>query len=379
MALVVAQQIRTALEASRHVLVTFPKAYTLDSLGSALALALAAQGLGTRVTVAADGFTWPSQYPFLPAYDVQPTLAGLQQFQLKVKLDRTPLAQLSYSATPEELTVVLVPKQGAWTAADVRTETSDYQYDLIAMVGAADRDSLGAIYADHRDFFFRTPTIAIDHHAANDGFGQYRLVDVTAAATAELVHRLLEEWRVGLGKPIATCLLAGIIEATRSFRDPRTTPATLQAASALVAADADRAGIIRALYRSTPLATLQLWGRVLARLKSDDARRLVWAAVSESDFAESATTPADLPGVLDDLVVNLPTAEAAALLYVTPRRGVRAVVRSYRHRDARALVAPLPATGTAERVELTFSADTALADAEAELIRTLREALNRED
>ncbi len=260
----------------------------------------------------------------------------------------------------------------------MRSETSDYQYDLIAMVGAADRDSLGAIYADHRDFFFRTPTIAIDHHAANDGFGQYRLVDVTAAATAELVHRLLEEWRVGLDKPIATCLLAGIIEATRSFRDPRTTPATLAAASALVAADADRAGIIRALYRSTPLATLQLWGRVLARLKSDDARRLVWASVSESDFTESGTTPADLPGVLDDLVVNLPTAEAAALLYVTPQ-GIRALVRSYRHRDARALVSPLPASGTTERVGLTFSADTALADAEAELIRTLREALARDE
>lgn len=363
--------------ASRHLLVTVPKAYTLDSLGSALALALAAQSLGKRVTIVADGFSWPAQYPFLPAYDVKPTLAGLQQFQIKVNLERTPLAQLSYSATPQELTVVLVPKHGAWTAADVRSETSDYQYDLIAVVGASDRDSLGSVFSDHRDFFFRTPTIVIDHHAGNDGFGQYRLVDVTAAATAELVYRLLDDWRVGLDKSIATCLLAGIIEATRSFRDPRTAPATLEAASALVAADADRAGIIRALYRSTPLTTLQLWGRVLSRLKSDDSHRLVWASISESDFAESGTTPANLSGVLDDLVVNLPTAEVAALLFVT-RAGVRALVRSYRHRDARTIVTPLPASGNAERVHLTFSADTALADAEAELIRTLREALARE-
>ena len=64
---------------------------------------------------------------------------------------------------------------------------------------------------------------------------------------------------------IATCLLAGLIAKTKSFKTQNITPQSLAISSQLLAMGAKREEIVNKLYRSRSLNVLKLWGRVLAR------------------------------------------------------------------------------------------------------------------
>ena len=78
---------------------------------------------------------------------------------------------------------------------------------------------------------------------------------------------------------------------------------------------ARREEIINHFYRSRPLATLKLWGRVLARLKSDLDHKLVWSVLTRADFEKTGTTAKDIFEVVDELIVNIPQAKIIVLLY----------------------------------------------------------------
>ena len=75
----------------------------------------------------------------------------------------------------------------------------------------------------------------IDHHASNTGFGTLSLVDPHAAATAVLVDELVDRLGVPLDRDIATCLYAGLVTDTGSFRYAATTPEVHQMAARLLA------------------------------------------------------------------------------------------------------------------------------------------------
>src|SRR5437660_779441 len=58
--------------------------------------------------------------------------------------------------------------------------------------------------------------VNIDHHASNDNFGTTNLVDVTAAASAELVSRVIDALGVKWTPEMATAALVGIMTDTGS-------------------------------------------------------------------------------------------------------------------------------------------------------------------
>ena len=172
-----------------------------------------------------------------------------------------------------------------------------------------------AFLFDNADFFYHTPIINIDHNPANDYFGQINLVDITATSISEIIFELIKEMGGEiLNEQIATNLLAGIISKTKSFRTTSVTPKSLAIASHLVASGARREEIIKNLFQTKNIATLKLWGRVLARLKEGESHRLVWSLVSRHDFGSSGAGEEDLIGVIDELIINTPLAEIVALL-----------------------------------------------------------------
>src|SRR3989338_6379550 len=321
MAFTVPEQVSAAVQRSRHLLITCPKVLPLDALASALALGVVLRQQGKIVDVVADDYVRPP-YDFLPTLDVAKEVSSLQQFVIKVKLNEAKLEQFSYDLKGKELDIYCTTRGGTLKAEDVSAETGGFRYAFIITVGAPDLASMGVVFSHHREFFERTPTINIDHHAANEHYGQINAVDLTAAATAEVVYDLLPALRPSApnavtftpDKSVATALLAGMIAATHSFRSNAVTAKTLRTASALVTAGANRESIIRSLYQSHSIAALKLWGRTLTRLRSDVSDKLVWAPVPESDFLEANATADDLPGLTDALLSTLPAAEVVVLL-----------------------------------------------------------------
>lgn len=393
MALTDDKQFMTAALAAEHILITFRKDFTPDAVGASLALARTLEKRGKKVDVAADGFAAPKTLAFLPGADrIKPALHGMRKFVISLDMSKTKIDELSYEVQGDKLKIHVTPKQGGFAPTDVSAEHKDYKYDLVVAIDTPDYQSLGGLFTDHADFFYARPVANIDHDPANERYGNLNLVDVTAASCCEAVYGLCAaDGQHFLDPDTATCLLAGIISKTKSFKTPSVSPRTLDIASQLMAAGARRGDIVANLYRTRTIAALKLWGRALARLKHDAATRTAWTVLVRQDFAHAGAKESDLAGVVEELIMNAPEAEVVALIYehepsvatgaTTDGQAmtapvVRALIATETHPNALALVSALKPEGDRRTARVQMSG-TGIVDAEKAVIETIRTAVRQ--
>lgn len=369
MALRESQQIFETLKGAKRPLIVIPRSGGADGYATALGLKQIFNKFGTSADiVAADGRT-PKSLHFLPEHEqVREGLLNIRKLVVELDVNDTKLDELSYNIEDGILNIHLSPRQGFWKREDVRARHSSYRYDLIVSLGAQDYASHGDLFHEHSDFFYRTPVINIDHSPANEHFGNINHVDITATACAEVLHDLIVHAEDDLiDEHVATCLLAGMIAKTKSFKTPNVTPKTLETAGRLMQRGANREEIVLNLYRTRSVETLRLWGRALARLKSDKHAGIVWTVLSQQDFMLAGAMEEDLSDVIDELITNSPEAKVIVLLYEDQDRNVCGIIRAERPLDAITLAAPFGAAGTREEVRLCATNRT-LPQIEQELI-----------
>src|SRR5260370_28162912 len=76
--------------------------------------------------------------------------------------------------------------------------------------------------------------VNIDHHVSNTRFGTINLVLTDAASTGELVYDLLKAWKIDVPAGAAACLSATILSDTRGGLHDNTSAHALRAAAELV-------------------------------------------------------------------------------------------------------------------------------------------------
>ena len=146
------------------------------------------------------------------------------------------------------------------------------------------------------------PTLVnIDHHASNDLFGSVNLVDVTSAATAELVSRVIDALGVTWTPDMATAALVGIMTDTGSFQFPSTDARALERAARLREAGADLQAITYNVFRNKRFQALKLWGYAFARLRREQDGQLVWTEVTRDDFANAEALDEDISGLVEQI------------------------------------------------------------------------------
>ena len=121
--------------------------------------------------------------------------------------------------------------------------------------------------------------VNIDHHPDNRRYGHVNWIDTTAAATGEMVYRLLLALAWPLTPAIATNLFTAIHTDTGSFRYSNVTPATFQIAAALVSAGADPAAVASAIYERRAADSLRWLGEVLSRVQVSPDGVVAWLAL----------------------------------------------------------------------------------------------------
>lgn len=92
--------------------------------------------------------------------------------------------------------------------------------------------------------------ILIDHHLEPDGFDDYRLWTTNASSTSELIFWLIELFNEvdKVNEAIASCLYAGIMTDTASFKHNSTKPTTHRVAAKLLEKGAQPNRIHEAIY-----------------------------------------------------------------------------------------------------------------------------------
>lgn len=213
--------------------------------------------------------------------------------------------------------------------------------------------------------------INIDHHVTEGTFGHIRIQQPRAAATAEIVYRLLKVMGTPITPHIATCLLTGIITDTGLYRYMNVSPNTFRITAALMEAGASPARIAEEVFERRSLPSVRLLGRALERLQQEEEGRLVWSYVSYDDFLALGASDEDTEGIITQLRSVRDSVVLALLREVKPGR-VRVSVRS---RDERIDMAKLAERfgGGGHRMAAGFWVDGGIEEAREQVIGALRE------
>ena len=372
MALDTTQQILKLITNSKHILIVSPSKGEHDSLCWSLAVLRMFQ----KMNKPADLITENPQHAkldFLPHADnIQTNISSLQKLTISLDIKDNKIDDFSYDIQDDKLNIFLSPQKANLTKSDISIHHKSFKYDLIITIGAHDLESLGGLYQNNTDFFYSTPIVNIDISPSNEHYGQINLIDLSASSAAEIIFDLINTANPQfIDEDIATHLLADLVIRTKSFKDPRTTPKSLSLAADLIRLGAKRDQIVNNLYGNKKLSTLNLWGRVLARLKQDTLYKMAWSMVSQADFQKAQSTQDDLSGITEEILLNSPQIETILILYETKTGQIAAELHTSKNHDALELARAFGPLGNKSRADFYLETDK-LFEAEEMTINQIR-------
>jgi phosphoesterase RecJ-like protein len=182
-------------------------------------------------------------------------------------------------AQGKELTLACedpVPAVYTWLpGADDIVQESNGSYDLVISLDCSDERRMGKVF---QEAVAGVPLLNIDHHVTNTQFGTVNWVDPSSVSTTQMILTLADAMGWELSKPVAICLLTGLMTDTRAFRTANVDTATLQAALRLMEAGASIHEITRRAMDQRTLASVRLWGQAFGALFLEDG--ILWTEVT---------------------------------------------------------------------------------------------------
>ena len=214
--------------------------------------------------------------------------------------------------------------------------------------------------------------IVIDHHIPHEKPGDVRIIDVSSAATAAILTRLLRTAGAKFTPDISTCLLTGIVTDTGSFRYRNTNPEALSAASFLLEHGGDINLVSEEIFQRKPLSSQRLLGHVLETMHLELDGQIAWSAVSLADFDWAQAKDEDTEGFVNELLFI--ESVRIATLFREPKPGkIRASLRSRGTLDVAAVARVFGGGGHKNAAGCTF--DGSMEEAQQAVVKELKKCL----
>lgn len=307
-----------ALAAVTHVTVLCHTRPDADTIGSGLAIAGALRNLGVVVEVSFPGPTrLPPPLAELPGADLLVDPTDVIGYPTVVAVDCASIARLA------GLSVVLESAQ---------------------------------------------ESIVVDHHASNGGFGTINVVDPSADCTAELVLEIIDTLNVPIDLDVATCLYAGVVTDTGSFKWAR--PQSHRIAARLLELGVDGRRWTRQLLDTHRFEWLNMVADALRSAvlveEAFDGRGLVYAVV---DHASTAALGWEESESVVDIVRTTSEAEVAVVFKEAARGEWTVSLRAKSEVD----LVPIARAhgGGGHRLACGYSASGAAADVVGQLLNSV--------
>ncbi len=187
----------------------------------------------------------------------------------------------------------------------------------------------------------KTCVINIDHHPTVTKYRGEELVDLnfvdtSAAATTEIMYKLLQALEVPLSSHAADSLLTGILTDTGHFSNQGTTLESLEIAAHLMSKGADHKRITAATMKNKSIGVLQLWGRALARLQYNPKYELVSTVITQADLKECGVDEEATTGI-SNFLNSLGEGKVALVLTEMPDGKIKGSFRTTSNIDVAAL------------------------------------------
>ena len=157
--------------------------------------------------------------------------------------------------------------------------------------------------------------IMIDHHQEPDDFMKYRVWDVMASSTAQLVWDFIValSGKKAIDKSIGECLYTGIMTDTGSFRFTTCTAHTLRITADLLEIGVRGDLIHQMVYDQNSIDRIQLMGHALEKIVLMPEQDTAYIALSKEELKKFNYQPGDTEGLVNK-VLSVKGVNVAAML-----------------------------------------------------------------
>ncbi len=168
-------------------------------------------------------------------------------------------------------------------------------------------------------------TLNIDHHGTNDHYADFNYVK-KAAATGELIYRVITELQLTLSKDIASCLYTAIAADTGNFAYSNTTPDTFRITAELLDAGFDLPDLNKRLFRTVPFHKLKLQALTIEKTSLHEDGRISIAYLTLDEIVSCGAQAEDTEGIIE-MIRDIASVEIAMLLRESKDGTVRVSLR----------------------------------------------------
>ncbi|MCF8025839.1 MAG: DHH family phosphoesterase [Desulfobacteraceae bacterium] len=184
-------------------------------------------------------------------------------------------------------------------------------YDTAVILDCSDLQRVG----EAAEAISRTPVIInIDHHATNNRFGRYQLIDPKASATAVLIYRLISAMEIPITTSMAYAIYTGIMADTGSFRFSNTTSEAFKICHEMVLNGADPHKVAYHVYETISLKRVKLLNMLYDTIEISENGKLSSMTLTQNMLHATGTSITDVEGLIN-YARRIENVKVAVLLY----------------------------------------------------------------
>lgn len=165
--------------------------------------------------------------------------------------------------------------------------------------------------------------VMIDHHQQPDAYAKFMYVDPMVCSTSQMLYQFIDKLEMLdlINKDIATCLYAGILTDTGSFRFSLTTSTTHRIVANLLDAGANNSEIYNAIHNVNTFDSLQLLGKALQNMKVIQKYHTAYITLSQNDLSQFNYQKGDTEGFVN-YALSLKNIIFAAIFIEDKKQGI---------------------------------------------------------
>jgi phosphoesterase RecJ-like protein len=249
---------KSRIQAAQRILITTHEYPDADGIGSQISLCLALRGLGKNAICV-------NNEPLLDRYQY-------------LDEDKVVIGFKKYVSTYKDFVPDLVIVVDTNTKLRVGKELSEYI-----------TDSMSVLY--------------IDHHPCRGRDLSNHCIDVTAAATGQMIGEMIESLGVKFTKKIALPIYTSIIIDTSSFRYPTVSAATHRLVSKLMDTGINPPDAYNGIYGTKRIQHMHLLARILNTASTNKDESVAWMLLRKEDIDRYASDVEDTHAFINNLLV----------------------------------------------------------------------------
>lgn len=170
--------------------------------------------------------------------------------------------------------------------------------DICSTIDCADIER----FTKRKDKFIQGKTLmCVDHHTTSEHFAEYNLIDSKAAATGELIYKLLLAMKIKLDAEMGEAIFAAITTDTGNFQYSNTKKETHEIIAELYDLGINHAKVSVKIYQNIRMEKLLMTSIILSNLKLILDGRVAIACLRQKDLHETGATIDEAEGIVETL------------------------------------------------------------------------------